>query len=132
MATNTQLMRSLPQTLYYLGEPYHLSWQSSQLDTRCVVIGYVDSDNTKYLSIGSDYFYVETEKHYATYTMLQVILFHAQTVLEEVWFQNNHTYNRLVDSMYNNSLVLHNYCSTNSSQLNSTGYSTTSGTVVGY
>lgn len=132
MATNTQLMHSLPQVLYYLGEPYYLLWQASQLDSRCVVIGYVDSTNSHYLSIGSDYFYVETERHYATFTMLQVILYHAQTVLEEVWFQNPNMYNKLVDGMYNNSVILQNYCNIHAGQIQQSSYTTQYGNIVSY
>lgn len=113
MATVNELIRSLPSRVFYLGESYTLAWRVSPMDSRCLKICY-QSDYDEVLSIYNDYFYVETEKHYAVYTILQMLLQHAPDILGHIWYQDQNVYNTVVNKMYDNSLVLYDYCVVNS------------------
>lgn len=123
MSSTNELICSLPPYLVYLGQKYYLSWNVSKYDTRCVVLNYKNAYN-EVLSIGNDYFYVETEKHYAVFTMLQCILYHAPHVLKHVLRNSPEIYNTIVEKMYGNSLILQKYCSVNPPEFKEITYET--------
>lgn len=123
MATTNELIRSLPTRVYYLGEPYTLLWSTSLVDGRCLKLQYV-SDYDEVLCVDESCFYIETERHYATYAILQMLLQHAPDVLGYVWYENQHTYNTIINKMYDNALVLYNYCTQNTPRTGRVTYET--------
>ena len=110
MPTTVNLMRSLPLKLTYWGVVYELRWQTTQ-HNKCVRVCYISSDNT-YLQVKDVIFYVEAERHYATYSM----------ILEDVMYEDINRYNTMVSVMYDNMVRLHKYCTTY--QLQNYGYGT--------
>ena len=107
MPTTVNLMRSLPLKLTYWGVVYELRWQTTQ-HNKCVRVCYISSDNT-YLQVKDVIFYVEAERHYATYSMLQIILNFIPMILEDVMYEDINRYNTMVSVMYDNMVRLQNY-----------------------
>lgn len=120
MPTTVNLMRSLPLKLTYWGVVYELRWQTTQ-HNKCVRVCYISSDNN-YLQVKDVIFYVEAERHYATYSMLQIILNFIPMILEDVMYEDINRYNTTVSVMYDNMVRLHKYCTTY--QLQNYGYGT--------
>lgn len=113
MATIRELTQSLPPQIVYCGVVYHLNWSFTQYDRRCVQMCY-RNEYDEILAIDEDFFFAECERHYATYIMLQLLLYYAEVLLSYIYYQNRDAYIRTVQSMYANSLTLQEYCTVNS------------------
>lgn len=112
MATTTELINSLPPRLVYYGEVYNLNWSVSRYDRRCLQVCYRNAYD-EVLYVGEDYFFVESEKHNAVYLMLRLILSYAEHILAHVYYEDQYLYERLLDNIYNNGILLQQYCSEN-------------------
>lgn len=112
MATINELINSLPPKLVYCGEVFNLNWSVSQHDRRCVQLCYRNVYDDV-LSIENDYFFVEAERHYSAFTMLQLILFYAEDTLAYIYYQDQEAYHRILDNIYANSIALQDYCTVN-------------------
>ena len=120
VATNSELMNSLPSKVVWYGDEYYLNWSISQYDRRCIQICYRNAYDAV-LEVNSDFFYVECERHMATFRMLQLISYYAEEVLGYIYYQNQHAYYNVLKSLNTNTYALQNYCMENHDRLSAVG-----------
>lgn len=95
--TTMEIMQALPSELTLWGEFYTLRWQPTT-HYKYVTISY-ENERAEVLEIDELWFYVETEKHYAAYVVIQMILNNADIVLSHLWHRNQRTYNEYIKEL---------------------------------
>lgn len=91
--TNYELMEMLPRELEYWGDYYYPRWVPETHYNSCTIT--YENEDGEVLLVDGIRFFIRTEKHYATYITLRMVLNYMDQVMKHVWYEDRYLYEEL-------------------------------------